>query len=55
LGDPDRACASAAAALDETPGLGLGIDTLRKIRKTFPKQWATLAPVIELDERLDTA
>ncbi|MGH8909431.1 MAG: hypothetical protein ACRD0K_23775 [Egibacteraceae bacterium] len=54
LGDPDRACASGVAALDEakTYGLGTQHEEIRKARKSFPEQWDSLRPVIELDERL---
>jgi tetratricopeptide (TPR) repeat protein len=54
LRDPDRACASAHAALDEAKAHELGIipAEIRKGRRTFPKPWATLRSVIELDERL---
>jgi hypothetical protein len=54
LKDPERACASAHAALDEakTHGLGFIPPEVRKIRMAFPKPWNTLRPVIELDERL---
>lgn len=54
LGDPDRACASAMVALDEskTHGLGTQHEQIRKARKSFPEQWNSLGPVIELDERL---
>jgi tetratricopeptide (TPR) repeat protein len=54
LGDPDRACASAMAALDEaeTHGLGLYHGQVRQVRENFPPRWSTLAPVVELDERL---
>ncbi|MGH8898974.1 MAG: hypothetical protein ACRDZ4_18610 [Egibacteraceae bacterium] len=57
LGEPDRACASAHAALDEydSHGIGLWPKEIRKARKTFPKPWATLRSVIELDERLALA
>ncbi|MGH8904806.1 MAG: hypothetical protein ACRDYA_24765, partial [Egibacteraceae bacterium] len=57
LVDPDRACASGHAALDEakTHGLGFIPPEVRKVRKTFPEPWATLRPVIELDERLALA
>ncbi len=57
LGDPDRACASAHAALDERDSHGLGLlpKVMRKARMTFPKPWSTLRPVIELDERLALA
>ncbi|MGH8897585.1 MAG: hypothetical protein ACRDZ4_11295 [Egibacteraceae bacterium] len=57
LGDPDRACASAHAALDEadTYDLGLFRQRARKVRTTFPKPWETLRSVIELDERLALA
>jgi tetratricopeptide (TPR) repeat protein len=55
--DPDRACAFGKAALDEakTHELGLFREKIRKARKTFPPKWNTLAPVIELDERLRLA
>ena len=57
LDDPDRACASAHAALDEAKKYGLGLWTkkVRTVRATFPKPWGTLRPVIELDERLALA
>ncbi|MGH8901648.1 MAG: hypothetical protein ACRDYA_08175 [Egibacteraceae bacterium] len=57
LGDPDRACVSAHAALDEAKAYELGREPLRvrKVRRTFPKQWHLLRPVIELDERLALA
>jgi tetratricopeptide (TPR) repeat protein len=57
LDDPDRACASAHAALDEahTYELALWPQQIRKTRLTFPPQWDMLAPVVELDERLGLA
>ncbi|MGH8886426.1 MAG: hypothetical protein ACRDYX_14875 [Egibacteraceae bacterium] len=57
LGDPDRACASAHTTLDEAKKYGLGLwpKEIRKVRMTFRKQWSTLRPVIELDERLALA
>jgi tetratricopeptide (TPR) repeat protein len=57
LGDPDRACASGMAALDAAKMHGVGVIPLqiRKVRKSFPPRWSTLAPVIELDERLALA
>ncbi|MGH8909802.1 MAG: hypothetical protein ACRD0K_25740 [Egibacteraceae bacterium] len=57
LGDPDRASASAVAALDEakTHDLELFRGQIRKARATFPRPWNRLAPVIELDERLSLA
>ncbi|MGH8905730.1 MAG: hypothetical protein ACRD0K_04270 [Egibacteraceae bacterium] len=57
LGDPDRACASAHAVLDEAGAHGLGKfpPILREARKSFPKEWRLLAPVAALDERLALA
>ncbi|MGH8899131.1 MAG: hypothetical protein ACRDZ4_19425, partial [Egibacteraceae bacterium] len=57
LEDPDRACASGHAALDEAKEYGLGLlpTEIRKVRRTFPDPWNTLRPVIELDERLALA
>jgi tetratricopeptide (TPR) repeat protein len=57
LGEPDRACASAHAALDEAKKYELGLwpKEVRKVRMTFPKPWNSLRPVIELDERLALA
>ncbi|MGH8902546.1 MAG: hypothetical protein ACRDYA_12920 [Egibacteraceae bacterium] len=57
LDDPDRACASANAALDDadTYDLGLYRQRAREARRTFPTPWATLKPVVELDERLALA
>ncbi|MGH8887327.1 MAG: hypothetical protein ACRDYX_19615, partial [Egibacteraceae bacterium] len=57
LGDPDRACASGMAALDEakTHGVRVVNGEVRKARRTFPKPWDSLRPVIELDERLALA
>jgi tetratricopeptide (TPR) repeat protein len=57
LRDPDRACASGIAALDEgkTHGVGVIPRQIRKVRDSFPPRWSTLAPVIELDERLALA
>jgi tetratricopeptide (TPR) repeat protein len=54
LGDPDRACASAHAALDEAKAheLGINLPKIRKVRRSFPKPWAALKVVVELDERL---
>jgi hypothetical protein len=54
LDDPDRACASGHAALDEakTYGLEFAVEHTRRTRQAFPKPWNTLRPVIELDERL---
>ncbi|MGH8910487.1 MAG: hypothetical protein ACRD0K_29335, partial [Egibacteraceae bacterium] len=57
LGDPDRACASAHAALDEAAAheLGRHREEIRGARWTFPKEWNRLRPVIELDDRLALA
>ncbi|MGH8896697.1 MAG: hypothetical protein ACRDZ4_06640 [Egibacteraceae bacterium] len=57
LDDPDRACASAHAALDEEKmhGLRFALAHTRRTRRTFPDPWNTLRPVIELDERLALA
>jgi hypothetical protein len=57
LDDPDRACASAHAALDEgnTHGIKVINGLIRRTRRTFPRPWATLRCVIELDERLALA
>jgi hypothetical protein len=54
MGDPERACASAHAALDEadTHGLGIISGKIRMIRRAFPARWSLLTPVSELDERL---
>ncbi|MGH8908933.1 MAG: hypothetical protein ACRD0K_21175, partial [Egibacteraceae bacterium] len=52
LGDPDRACASAMAGLDEADTHGLGVYEVRRARAAFPRSWRMLAPVVELDERL---
>ncbi|MGH8905259.1 MAG: hypothetical protein ACRD0K_01750 [Egibacteraceae bacterium] len=54
LDDPDRACACAHAALDEADSheLGLYHQQVRTARATFPPQWRTLSPVVELDDRL---
>ncbi len=55
LGDPDRTCASAMAGLNEADAHGLGISEIRRARTAFPRPWRTLAPVVELDERLALA
>jgi len=57
LEDPDHACASAQAALDEakTYQLDLWPSEIRTVRATFPKPWNSLRVVIELDERLALA
>ncbi|MGH8910861.1 MAG: hypothetical protein ACRD0K_31325, partial [Egibacteraceae bacterium] len=57
LGDPERACASAHASLDEARAYKLRISPMliRKARATFPGEWSTLAAVRELDERLALA
>ncbi|MGH8904640.1 MAG: hypothetical protein ACRDYA_23885 [Egibacteraceae bacterium] len=57
LEDPDQACASGHAALDEAKEYGLGLwpTEIRKVRRTFPEPWNTLRPAIELDERLALA
>jgi hypothetical protein len=57
LGDPERACASAHAALNEakTHELGKMPPRIRKVRLTFPTRWNGLAVVRELDERLALA
>jgi hypothetical protein len=57
LGAPERACASAHAALDEakTYELGKMPPRIRKVRSTFPTRWNGLAVVRELDERLALA
>lgn len=54
LEDPDRACASAHSALDESDEHELGVfpPKIRKARAGFPPQWRPLALVRELDERL---
>lgn len=54
LGDPDRACATAVACLDEarTHGLRLFSPLVRTVRRTFSGDWDALPPVRELDERL---
>ncbi|MGH8910495.1 MAG: hypothetical protein ACRD0K_29380 [Egibacteraceae bacterium] len=54
LGDVDQTCASAMTALDQakTHGVGIVAGKIRAARSTFPPAWSTLAPVIELDERL---
>ncbi|MGH8908939.1 MAG: hypothetical protein ACRD0K_21210 [Egibacteraceae bacterium] len=54
LGDPERACASAHAGLDEAKAYGLGNfpHKIRKARRGFPGEWSGLAAVRELDERL---
>jgi tetratricopeptide (TPR) repeat protein len=54
LDDPERACVSGVAALDEAKTHGVGIipPKIRKARQAFPKPWGTLKPVTELDERL---
>ncbi|MGH8932689.1 MAG: hypothetical protein ACRDZO_19200 [Egibacteraceae bacterium] len=56
-GDPDRACASAIAALDEgqANGVGVIVERVRNVRTTFPARWNPLTSVIELDERLAVA
>jgi hypothetical protein len=57
LDDPDRACASALAALDEADAHSLGVvpQKIRTARNSFPQRWATLPPVIDLDDLLHTA
>jgi hypothetical protein len=57
LGDPERACASAHAALNEAKTYELGKipPKIRKTRLTFPARWNALAVVRELDERLRVA
>jgi hypothetical protein len=57
LEDPDRACASGIAGLDEakTHEVGVVVGQIRNARMTFPPRWSTLASVIELDERLALA
>ncbi len=55
LGDPERACVSGIASLDEAKAHRLAAGWERKARKTFPKRWSMLAPVVELDERLALA
>ncbi len=52
LGDPHGACASAIAGLDEADAHSLGVYEVRRARAAFPRPWRTLAPVVELDERL---
>ncbi|MGH8907658.1 MAG: hypothetical protein ACRD0K_14325 [Egibacteraceae bacterium] len=52
LGEPEGACAAAMAGLDEADAHGLGISEVRRARAAFPRPWRTLAPVVELDERL---
>jgi hypothetical protein len=57
LADPDRACASAVAALDgaQTHDLGYLRGKVRQARRSFPGEWATLPVVRDLDERLRVA
>ncbi|MGH8897564.1 MAG: hypothetical protein ACRDZ4_11190 [Egibacteraceae bacterium] len=57
LDDPDRACASGIAALDEAKTHELRVinGLIRRARRTFPKPWRLLRSVIELDERLALA
>ncbi|MGH8883594.1 MAG: hypothetical protein ACRDYX_00125 [Egibacteraceae bacterium] len=57
LDDPDRACASGVAALDESKTHELRVinGEIRKARRAFPKPWRLLDTVIELDERLALA
>lgn len=55
LGNPDRACASGIAALDEIDahhGLKINVKEIRETRRSFPREWNSLRSVIELDERL---
>ncbi len=58
LGDPDRACASGATVLDiadEHAGLTVNVEDVRQTRRSFPRDWAGLTVVRELDERLRAA
>lgn len=57
LDDPDRACASAHAALGEGKAhdLGFAVEHTRRTRRMFPKPWNSLRVVAELDERLALA
>ncbi len=57
LGDPDQACASAIAALDEgqSQGVGVIVGQVHKARATFPRAWENSNPVHWLDERLALA
>jgi tetratricopeptide (TPR) repeat protein len=53
-GEPEPACAAGIATLDQAVAAGftLKIEGVRDIRVTFPDDWAGLACVRELDERL---
>jgi hypothetical protein len=53
-GQPEPACAAGITALDQaaTTGFTSTIEQVRDIRATFPDDWAGLACVRELDERL---
>ncbi len=55
--DPERACASAVAALGEakTYELGKCVPQIRAVRLSFPPQWNGQPPVLDLDERLALA
>ncbi|MGH8906906.1 MAG: hypothetical protein ACRD0K_10405 [Egibacteraceae bacterium] len=57
LGDPERACAHATAALDGAKAYELGTISpkVRQARRSFHKEWIGLAVVRELDERLRLA
>ncbi len=54
LDDPDRTCAYAMTGLDEADrhARHLPILQISRARTAFPRSWWTLAPVVELDERL---
>ncbi|MGH8909632.1 MAG: helix-turn-helix domain-containing protein [Egibacteraceae bacterium] len=53
-GEPEPACAAGISCLDQADatGFALGVEKVRDVRATFPKDWADLACVQELDARL---
>lgn len=53
-GDPEPACAAAQSAVDESERIGYvyGVEGVRFVRARFPRRFAGLSCVAELDERL---
>lgn len=56
-GEPEQACQDLQHALDFAldAGYAMGVERIRGVRDRFPKLWAGLACVQELDERLALA
>jgi hypothetical protein len=52
--DPEPACTAAIRSLDASQAVGylVGMDRVRRVRDSMPREWAPLDCVRELDERL---